>query len=54
MVDIGFYPENLKKPIQYLKCLFLWFTVPYNGWKIITGDKDIEQEHWAMKVINNK
>ena len=42
-----------KKPLAYLKAIFMWITIPYNGWKVINGgDKDIQQEHWSMKVIN--
>ena len=47
-------PEDNKKPSEYFKYIFMWFTIPYNGWKMINGDKDIEDEHWVMKVINNK
>ena len=43
-----------KKPLEYLKTIFMWFTIPYNGWKVINGgDQDIVNEHWFMKVINN-
>ena len=30
----------------------MWFTIPYNGWKVINGDEDIVDEHWDMKVIS--
>ena len=42
--------EDKKKPLEYLKAIFMWFTIPYNGWKVITGDKDIVDEHWILKV----
>ena len=49
-----FAEEYNKKPLEYLKMIFLWFTIPYNGWKVINGgDKDIVGDHWVMKVINN-
>ena len=48
-----------EKPLEYLKTIimqgiFMWFTIPYNGWKMINGDKVIVVDHWEMKVINNK
>ena len=55
-------PMFNKKPLEYLKTIFMWFIVPYNGWKMINvGDEDIfdehmriVDEHWRMKVINIK
>ena len=48
---IPFSPRN-KEPLVYFEIIFLWFTIPYNGWKMITGeDEDIVDEHWEMKVI---
>ena len=44
--------SSKKKALEYLKFIFIWFTIPYNGWKVINGDKDIEVEHWTIKVIN--
>ena len=46
-------PKRNKKPLEYLKMIFLWFTIPYNGWKVINGgDKNIVEDHWFMKVMN--
>ena len=43
-----------EKRLEYqMKMIFIWFTTPYNGWKVINGDEDIEDEHWNMKVIDN-
>ena len=41
--------------MKYIGAVFLWFFLPYNGWRVIknNGDEGIEQELWSMKVINN-
>ena len=49
----GIIGECYKKPLEYLKTIFMWVTIPYTGWKVIHGDEDIVNEHWFMKVINN-
>ena len=56
VVYIPLTPGLNKIPAQYLKCIFLWFTIPYDGWKVIHKDKfdiDVVSEHWNKKVIYN-
>ena len=40
--------------MKYIEAVFLWFFLPYNGWRVIkhNGDEDIEKEHWNIKVFN--
>ena len=45
--------KTRKNQMKYIEAVFLWFFLPYNGWRVIknNGDKDIEEFHSLMKVI---
>ena len=45
-------PKLRKNTLNYLEAIFFWFTLPYNGWRLIenNNDENIENQHWFMKV----
>ena len=54
LLQVSSDPKTRKNQMKYIEAVFLWFFLPYNGWRVIkhNGDEDIEKEHWNIKVFN--